>query len=133
MGFVFGVARGLLLVSIGFYVMSFFIADNEYPEWLEGSKTKPYVEEVAGYIAKLAPEYLGGEEGSKLKPKDSGPISDMLESLPAPKSGTIFDADADVPESLPPENAAQREREAIKEKTNWPSMRELRERVNEAE
>ncbi len=133
LGLVFGVARGLLLVSIGFYVMSFFISDDDYPEWLEGAKTKPYVEEVAGWMAKLAPEYLGGKDGSKLKPKKDGPITDMLESLPAPSSGTIFDAEgARTPERLPDgDNQAAREREEIKRESGWPSMDELRRRVDE--
>lgn len=133
MGFVFGIARGLLLVSIGFYVMSFFVSDKEYPEWLEGSQTLPYVEEVAGHIAKLAPEYLGGKDGSKLKPKENGPISDMLESIPAPKSGTIFEADGISPPKRLPEadNQAAREREEMQEKSSWPSMNELRRRVDE--
>lgn len=129
LGLIFGVARGLLLVSIGFYVMSFFFGD-EYPEWMQGSKTQPYVEEVAGWIAQLAPEWLGDTEGkSKLKPKEDGPISDMLESLPAPKSGTIFEADGlnDSPASLPNNQAAEDRRAA--EQRSWPSMKELRDRV----
>lgn len=130
LGLVFGVARGLLLVSIGFYVMSFFFGKEGYPEWMEGSKTQPYVEEVAGWIAELAPEYLGNNDGqSKLKPKKDGPISDMLESLPAPKSGTIFDADGvnTPPKTLPANQAAEDRRAATKR--DWPSMDELRDRV----
>jgi membrane protein required for colicin V production len=103
LGFIFGIARGLLVVAIGFYVMSFFLANSEYPEWLKTSKTKPYVEEIAGLIAKLAPDYLDElEHKPQLEPQEDGPFSEFLDTLPAPQMDGIFEAD-DNPSSPPAE------------------------------
>lgn len=66
-GLLFGVARGILLVSIGYFAMSIMISEDtdKQPAWLKTSLTKPYVEQSAAWVAKLAPEYLA--ELSQLK------------------------------------------------------------------
>lgn len=122
LGLIFGIARGLLLVAIGFYVMSFFFKPEEYPEWIATAQTRPYVEEVAGWIARLAPEYLGElEHGPQIEPKDDGPFSDILDSLPAPERSDIFDAEKDA--ATPPNLPGNRGQDA---ESSWPKLEDLR-------
>lgn len=60
LGLVFGAARGVLLVSIGYFTMSIMISEDEdkQPAFLKTSITKPYVEKSATWLAAIAPEYL---------------------------------------------------------------------------
>lgn len=88
MGFVFGVMRGILLVSIGYFTLSIMISEdvNKQPDWLKTSLTKPYVEKSAKWLAAIAPEYL--EEISTLKgsvgkedPEQLGEDANLDESI----------------------------------------------------
>lgn len=125
LGFVFGVARGLLLVSIGFYVMSFFFKESEYPEWIQSAQTRPYVEEVTGWIVKLAPDYLGDlEYKSQIEPKDDGPFTDLLDSLPTPQTNSIFDADDSKPDAPPASLPGQSNHN--NDDDSWPKLEDLR-------
>ena len=58
MGLIFGAFRGALMVSLGFFLLSVALPEKEYPEWLEKSITRPYVEQGAIVLAKAAPKYL---------------------------------------------------------------------------
>lgn len=78
LGLGFGVLRAGLLVSLGYYVVTIVIPENNYPEWLATSKTRPYVEKGAILIDKLAPGYLeelsplgdDSDDGVKLDPNE---------------------------------------------------------------
>lgn len=58
MGFMFGAARGALIISLGFFVLTLAMPEKEYPEWLKKSVTRPYAERGAVELAKVAPDYL---------------------------------------------------------------------------
>lgn len=58
LGLGFGVARGGLLVSLGFFMLTIAMPEKEYPTWLKTSLTRPYAEKGAIQLAKVAPEYL---------------------------------------------------------------------------
>lgn len=58
MGLMFGAARGALIVSLGYFLMTIALPEKEYPQWLVESVTKPYAERGAITLAKVAPEYL---------------------------------------------------------------------------
>jgi len=58
MGLMFGAARGGLIISLGYFLMTIAMPEKEYPEWLTKSVTRPYAEKGALALAKVAPEYL---------------------------------------------------------------------------
>jgi membrane protein required for colicin V production len=58
MGLFFGAARGGLILSLGYFMLTIAMPEKEYPEWLKHSITRPYVELGAVKLAKVAPEYL---------------------------------------------------------------------------
>ena len=58
MGFVFGLARGAFIISLGYFLLTIAMPEKEYPEWLKQSATRPYAELGAIKLAKVAPEYL---------------------------------------------------------------------------
>jgi membrane protein required for colicin V production len=57
-GLLFGAFRGAFIVSLGFFLVTIVMPENQYPEWLKDSKTRPYVEKGAIMLAKVAPDYL---------------------------------------------------------------------------
>lgn len=58
LGLGFGAARGVLLVSLGYFTISIALPEGEQPAWLTQSMTRPYAERGAIQLAKAAPEYL---------------------------------------------------------------------------
>jgi membrane protein required for colicin V production len=64
LGLVFGGVRGALIISLGFFLLTAVMDKDNYPDWVEQAHTRPYAEEGARMLAKLAPESL--EEMSSL-------------------------------------------------------------------
>jgi membrane protein required for colicin V production len=63
MGLFFGLARGALIISLGYLILSGVIPKDKPPSWLKNSATKTYVEYGSDFLAKIAPKYLGDVEG----------------------------------------------------------------------
>lgn len=57
-GLLFGIARGVLLISIAYFVMSIVVNEKDYPDWVKEAKSRPYVAQSAEYVARIAPDYL---------------------------------------------------------------------------
>jgi membrane protein required for colicin V production len=56
LGFVFGAARGLLLVIIAVLFLNFFIAPDRQPEWIAMAKTKPWLDSMGQDLMNKLPE-----------------------------------------------------------------------------
>lgn len=69
LGLAFGVARGVLLLAIAYFIMGVVIRPEDQPEWIKTAKSKPYVEKAAKWVADVAPSYM--DELSPLKEKDA--------------------------------------------------------------
>jgi membrane protein required for colicin V production len=121
LGLIFGLLRGVLLVAIGFYVMSLFMRPEDYPDWVSNAKTLPHVERVAGWIASIAPTYL-----SDISPTpDDAPLAD---SLPSADILPERLPEATAPEVAPaPDNAPT---DAPETTPFWPTMEELQNTIN---
>lgn len=60
LGLMFGAFRGALILSLGFFMVSVWLPERDYPDWLKNSVTRPYVEQGAVILAKVTPQYLRG-------------------------------------------------------------------------
>jgi membrane protein required for colicin V production len=118
LGLAFGVARGLLLVAIGYYLMTLFLKEKDYPEWIESSFSKPYVQEVAGWIGQLAPSYL-----AEVAPKP-GALEDTLEPEERPAAEPSEDSQD---WTVRPSDS----NDATDEEGFWPSMNELQQTIED--
>ncbi len=58
LGLFFGVARGVFIVALGFFLVSIALPEKEYPDWLKASVTLPYVQQSSALLASAAPEYV---------------------------------------------------------------------------
>jgi len=96
LGLFFGAARGAFILSLGFFVMTISLPEEEYPEAVKTSVSLPYVERGAIMLAKVSPKYL----------RDLSPLNKKIidEQEGKQSSGGIgrvhnpFTDDYDVPE-----------------------------------
>jgi len=59
LGLAFGAVRGVFILSLGYFLLTIAIPDEkQYPQWLQKSTTRPYIEKGAIALAKAAPDYL---------------------------------------------------------------------------
>lgn len=80
LGFVFGVARAALLLSLLYLPVYKFAAVKERDQWFHGSLTRPYVERGADWIASLMPEST--EKNVEIKGKNAKEqVKDTQEKL----------------------------------------------------
>lgn len=56
LGMLFGVLRGMFIVSLA-YLMFAIVFDKEFPDWLEKAKTRRVAEYGAQVLTKMAPKY----------------------------------------------------------------------------
>jgi membrane protein required for colicin V production len=114
-GLAFGVARGVLIVAIAYFVMTIVVVEKDYPAWVKESKSQPYVAKAAHWVAKLTPSYLDAITNKA----DTTKIEDAVDSakhrnvLNHKDTSSKGDIDADIPQSTLPsiEDLQQRIRE----------------------
>jgi membrane protein required for colicin V production len=56
LGFIFGAARGLILVVIAVLFLNFFIAPERQPEWIAEAKSKPWLDNIGNDLMNTLPE-----------------------------------------------------------------------------
>jgi len=65
LGFVFGLVRGALVLSLAYLAMSQFLPPRDHPDWITGARSLPIVAYGAGLLATVAPaEIREGLEGA---------------------------------------------------------------------
>ena len=62
LGFGFGLVRGVLIVAIGYLVVTWFTPErNDQPDWLREAKLMPVVEQVGDWLLELVPAAFRGD------------------------------------------------------------------------
>lgn len=96
LGFVFGLARGALLVCIAYVMIAWALLPDEQPNWLREAKALPLVEYGAGLVLLAIPPEARSEWSNvigqaELRTKDAFDAERALETLmnppPAPRQG----------------------------------------------
>src|SRR4029077_8736855 len=91
LGFVFGLARGLLIVVVAFYLFSWFVPANKLPEGVRDAKSREALQSTGKWLQCLLPQdmdnYLSSLLGSVLKVKSNKPSdTDSPEAPPGKRS-----------------------------------------------
>jgi membrane protein required for colicin V production len=60
LGFVFGLVRGFVLVSIAYLALSWALPPAEQPQWVRTAKTMPLLEQGSAMLIAVAPSEFGG-------------------------------------------------------------------------
>lgn len=63
LGFLFGLARGAVLISLSFLVIQWVIDEPEYPDWLNDAKSLPLARSGADLLVRLLPPHLRPDIG----------------------------------------------------------------------
>jgi membrane protein required for colicin V production len=108
LGFVFGAARGLLLVIIAVLFLNFFIAPDRQPEWIAMAKTKPWLDSLGEDLMNRLPEDPEAELIERLRGRSGAsqeqPSGDDTVQEPAPGIGA-------PPPGISPEDQNQLEQQ----------------------
>ncbi|HWT30504.1 MAG TPA: CvpA family protein [Propylenella sp.] len=56
LGFIFGAARGLILVVIAVLFLNFFIAPEHQPDWIAAAKSKPWLDNIGNDLMNRLPD-----------------------------------------------------------------------------
>lgn len=100
LGFVFGLARGLVLVVIAYLFFTWLVPEDTQPQWIRDARTLPILKKTGAGIVSLLPEDPAAAiPGINKKPDDSTPPQ-----MPAPPAGP---QDTPAP-ATPPANPDQR-------------------------
>lgn len=76
LGFLFGAARGILLVVVAMLFFNWLVAPQQRPSWIESAKSKPLLDNLGSKLVALLPENADNE------------IRDRLLGRRAPAEGT---------------------------------------------
>ncbi len=58
LGFVFGLARGAVLVCIAYLALGFIMPPSDQPAWVKAARTAPFMERGADFLYSLAPAHI---------------------------------------------------------------------------
>jgi membrane protein required for colicin V production len=114
LGFVFGAARGLVLVIIAVLFLNFFIAPDRQPQWIAMAKSKPWLDSLGTDLMNRLPDdpeaeimqRLRGESATSGTPATTDDV--VQEPLPA---GEIPAPPPGAEPGLAPDDQNQLERE----------------------
>lgn len=56
LGFLFGMARGIILVVIAFLFFSWLVPERQQPEWVQNARTAPFMEATGEMLLSYLPE-----------------------------------------------------------------------------
>jgi membrane protein required for colicin V production len=56
LGFLFGLARGLLIVVVAFMFFSWLVPDKQRPEWVTGAKSRVVLQGTGDWLMSLLPD-----------------------------------------------------------------------------
>ena len=88
LGFIFGAARGLILVVIAVLFLNFFIAPDQQPDWIAMAKSKPWLDTLGtDLMNRLPDDPEAGDHGAAARrgagPSRATPAADV----PAQEAG----------------------------------------------
>jgi membrane protein required for colicin V production len=82
LGFLFGLARGLLIVVVAFMFFSWLVPDKQRPDWITGAKSRVVLQGTGDWLMSLLPD---DPENTILKRfKKNKPDDEQTDTEPAP-------------------------------------------------
>lgn len=81
LGFLFGLARGLVLVVIAYLFFSWLVPEETQPQWIRDARALPILKKTGDAIVSLLPEdpaaHLPGQQKEEAQPPDQTPPPDQ--------------------------------------------------------
>ena len=79
LGFLFGLLRGALLVSVFFLALPWLIDKQDYPDWLRGAKSLPMTQLGAEFLSRLLPDDVQPPQSGATKSPTDGSLREDAE------------------------------------------------------
>jgi membrane protein required for colicin V production len=96
LGFIFGLARGLLIVTVAYLFFAWLVPNREdQPDWIRNAKTRTVVEDTAAFLFSLAPQEGNARTGRPAPPVQSEPPRQQAAPAPAEPARPAPDSGAD--------------------------------------
>jgi len=100
LGFLFGLARGLLIVVVAFLFYAWLIPKDKHFIWVKQARTLPIIERTGDYIVSFLPPdtadaLLGRQRARPVAPDSDGGTAPPDEDPDAPENGGSGDAKPD--------------------------------------
>jgi len=91
LGLIFGVARGVVLVSIAYFVIDITLPPNDRPSWLQDARSQPLLAQGADILRGVLPESLQLKSASAMDEAERGlgqakAAHDAMRALASPAS-----------------------------------------------
>jgi membrane protein required for colicin V production len=118
LGFIFGSARGLILVVIAVLFLNFFIAPEQQPQWIALAKSKPWLDALGSDLMNRLPDDPEAEIIERLRGESAGepatpPAEERVLPDPAAESGEATPSADAVPDyATEDQNELERQLEA---------------------
>jgi len=91
MGFLFGLARGLIIVVVAFLFFAWLVPDRSQPDWVRSAKSRVVLQGTGDWLMSMLPEDLDAtisKRFKKAKPEeDEPPQPGQRSQLDPPRSG----------------------------------------------
>ena len=90
LGFIFGAARGLILVVIAVLFLNFFMAPERQPVWIAEAKSKPWLDSIGNDLLNALPEDPEAEILERFRSEDAerlAPPGQPEDGIPADEPG----------------------------------------------
>lgn len=95
-GFVFGLARGLIIVVIAYLFFTWLVPETSQPQWIREAKSRPVLDYTGEAIRRMLPENPGSAL-SKIKPPGEPDEGEAPTEGPPPESESkIEDSDQEL-------------------------------------
>ena len=83
LGFLFGLARGLLIMVVAFAFFDWLVNDKQQPDWVRGAKSKAILQSTAEALKQVLPDDFLDTMSRKLKKKGD---EEQTDAAPEPRT-----------------------------------------------
>jgi membrane protein required for colicin V production len=88
LGFLFGLARGLIIVVVAFLFFAWLVPDRSQPEWIRGAKSRVVLQGTGDWLMSMLPD----DPESTILKRLKKPKTDEEEPTPGQRSGLLAPA-----------------------------------------
>jgi membrane protein required for colicin V production len=92
MGFLFGLARGLVIVVVAFLFFAWLVPDRSQPEWIRSAKSRVVLQGTGDWLMSMLPEDLDAAISKRLKkqkPEEEEPQSGQRSQIDVPAGAVL--------------------------------------------
>ncbi|HEY0442299.1 MAG TPA: CvpA family protein [Xanthobacteraceae bacterium] len=95
LGFLFGLARGLLIVVVAFLFFAWLVPDKSQPEWVRNAKSRVVLQSTGQALMSMLPEDPEGYLKKLKRPREEPEAPAEQPAAPRGRSGSVAPSGAD--------------------------------------